>query len=87
VVLAVGQRLTATARQRGRATLKLGGAGARKAAGVDTVPELARRSPSELAKKMAEAGKARKLTRRMPSEAEVGKWVAQAKTLPAALEY
>jgi predicted flap endonuclease-1-like 5' DNA nuclease len=58
-----------------------------EASGVDTVPELARRNPAELAKKIAEIGKARKLTRRVPSEAEVSKWVAQAKALPRALEY
>jgi uncharacterized protein DUF4332 len=43
------------------------------------VPELARRNPAELAK-------AKKLTRRVPNESEVSKWVAQAKTLPRALE-
>jgi predicted flap endonuclease-1-like 5' DNA nuclease len=58
-----------------------------EAAGVDTVPELARRNPAELAKKIAEVGKARKLTRRIPSEADVSKWIAQAKTLPRSLEY
>jgi predicted flap endonuclease-1-like 5' DNA nuclease len=58
-----------------------------EASGVDTVPELARRNAAELAKKMAEVGKAKKLTRRIPSEADVGKWIAQAKTLPRKLEY
>ena len=58
-----------------------------EASGVDTVPELARRNASELAKKMADVGKARKLTRRVPSEADIGKWIAQAKSLPWALEY
>ena len=55
--------------------------------GVEPVPELARRNAAELAKKMAEVGKVKKLTRRMPSEAEISKWIAQAKTLPRALEY
>jgi predicted flap endonuclease-1-like 5' DNA nuclease len=58
-----------------------------EAAGVDTVPELARRNPAELTKKMAEVSTARKLTRRTPNEAEVATWVAQAKTLPRVLEY
>ncbi|MGH6816626.1 MAG: DUF4332 domain-containing protein [Hyphomicrobiaceae bacterium] len=58
-----------------------------EAAGVDTVPELARRKPDGLAKKMAEVNEAKKLTRRVPTEAEVGKWVQQAKALPRALEY
>lgn len=58
-----------------------------EASGVDTVPELARRNAGELAKKMADVGKAKKMTRRVPSEADVSKWIAQAKALPRALEY
>jgi predicted flap endonuclease-1-like 5' DNA nuclease len=58
-----------------------------EAAGIDTVPELARRAPANLAQKLAEINEAKKLTRRVPTEAEVGKWVEQAKTLPRALEY
>lgn len=58
-----------------------------EASGVDTVPELARRNAGELAKKMADVGKAKKMTRRVPSEADVAKWIAQAKALPRALEY
>jgi predicted flap endonuclease-1-like 5' DNA nuclease len=58
-----------------------------EASGVDTVPELARRNPAELAKKLAEVAKAKKLTRRTPSEAEVASWVEQAKTLPRMLTY
>ncbi|HEX5998214.1 MAG TPA: DUF4332 domain-containing protein [Hyphomicrobiaceae bacterium] len=42
-----------------------------EASGVDTVPELAQRSPAELARKVAEIGRARHLTRRTPTEAEV----------------
>lgn len=56
-------------------------------AGVDTVPELAQRNPTQLAKALVEANKTSKLTRRVPSEADVKKWVAQAKTLPRVLEY
>jgi predicted flap endonuclease-1-like 5' DNA nuclease len=58
-----------------------------EAAGVDTVPELARRNPVELAKKLADVAKAKKLTRRAPHEAEVAKWVEQAKALPRMLTY
>jgi predicted flap endonuclease-1-like 5' DNA nuclease len=58
-----------------------------EAAGVDTVPELAQRNPVELAKKMAEVTKAKKLTRRTPSGSEVAKWVEQAKALPRMLTY
>jgi predicted flap endonuclease-1-like 5' DNA nuclease len=58
-----------------------------EASGVDTVPELAQRNPVELAKKLAEVALAKKLTRRAPSEAEVVKWVEQAKKLPRMLTY
>ncbi|MFO8193040.1 MAG: DUF4332 domain-containing protein [Bacillota bacterium] len=58
-----------------------------EAAGVDTVPDLARRNPTNLAKKMAELNEAKKLTRRVPNEEEVKGWVAQAKKLPRNLEY
>ncbi|QDH69667.1 DUF4332 domain-containing protein [Marilutibacter alkalisoli] len=58
-----------------------------EAAGVDTVPELAQRNATNLAQAMAEVNEKKKLTRRVPTEAEVNKWVEQAKTLPRALEY
>lgn len=58
-----------------------------EAAGVDTVPELARRNAANLAKALAEANATRKLTRRLPTEAEVGKWIEQAGALPRRLEY
>lgn len=71
---------------------RIGGVGAEyaellEAAGVDTVSELARRNPGELARKMADVSAAKKLTRRAPNEAEVSKWVAQAQALPRTLEY
>jgi predicted flap endonuclease-1-like 5' DNA nuclease len=58
-----------------------------EAAGVDTVVELARRKADALTAKMLELNKAKKLTRRPPAEAEVAKWIEQAKSLPRALEY
>ncbi|PTD98225.1 DUF4332 domain-containing protein [Pseudothauera lacus] len=58
-----------------------------EAAGVDTVPELAQRNAANLTKAMAEVNEQRKLTRRLPTETEVAKWVEQAKTLPRALHY
>jgi len=58
-----------------------------EAAGVDTVPELALRNPSNLAKTLAEVNEAKKLTRRVPSETEVAKWIEQAKKLPRVLQY
>ena len=58
-----------------------------EAAGVDTVPELAQRRPDNLAAKMAEVNEAKKLTRRVPTEAEVTKWVEEAKTLDRVIEH
>lgn len=58
-----------------------------EAAGVDTVPELSRRRPDNLTAAMAELNEKKKLVRRVPTEAEVGKWVEQAKGLPRMLEY
>lgn len=56
-------------------------------AGVDTVPELARRSPTNLLKKMEELNEKKKLVRRVPTEAAVTKWVDQAKGLGRAISY
>ncbi|MGL1833495.1 DUF4332 domain-containing protein [Rhodocyclaceae bacterium SMB388] len=58
-----------------------------EAAGVDTVPELARRNAANLTTAMAEVNEQKKLTRRVPTETEVTKWIAQAKELPRMLEY
>ncbi len=58
-----------------------------EAAGVDTVPELAQRNAANLAAKMVEVNDAKKLTRRVPTEADLEKWIAEAKTLGRALEY
>lgn len=58
-----------------------------EAAGVDTVPELARRKPDNLCQAMSELNATRKLVRRVPTEAEVTEWVTQAKGLPRTLEY
>jgi predicted flap endonuclease-1-like 5' DNA nuclease len=58
-----------------------------EAAGVDTVSELARRSPANLQKAMAEKNEAKKLTRRVPSEAQVTAWVAEAKMLERSVSY
>ena len=58
-----------------------------EASGVDTVPELAQRNAENLATKMIEVNDAKSLTRRVPTGADVEKWVAEAKTLPRMLEY
>lgn len=52
-----------------------------EAAGVDTVKELRNRNAANLAATMAEVNAQKKLTRTVPSETTVTKWVAQAKTL------
>ncbi|MCE9557376.1 MAG: DUF4332 domain-containing protein [Armatimonadetes bacterium] len=53
-----------------------------EASGVDSVAELAQRRPDNLAAKMKEVNEAKNLANRTPSEAEVTKWVEEAKTLP-----
>lgn len=58
-----------------------------EAAGVDTVPELAQRNAANLTAAMLKVNEEKKLTRRPPSEAEVTKWVEQAKGLPRMLQY
>lgn len=56
-------------------------------AGVDTVKELAQRRADNLAEKMLAVNKTKKLVRRPPSEKEVTRWVAQAKTLKPAVTH
>jgi len=52
-----------------------------EAAGVDTVKELRNRNAANLAAKMAEINETKKLTRALPAEKAVSKWIAQAGTL------
>ena len=71
---------------------RIGGVGSEyaellEAAGVDTVPELARRNPANLTQAMVQVNETKKLTRRTPTEKDVMRWVEEAKTLPRALEY
>jgi predicted flap endonuclease-1-like 5' DNA nuclease len=58
-----------------------------EAAGVDSVPELAQRNAANLAAKMEEVNGAKNLANRTPSESEVEKWVAEAKTLDRAVHH
>ncbi len=58
-----------------------------EAAGVDSVPELARQNAAALTQKMVTINEKKKLTRREPSEKEVSKWIEQAKSLPAMIEH
>ena len=52
-----------------------------EAAGVDTVKELRNRRPDNLTAKMEEVNADKSLVRKVPSESQVEKWVAQAKEL------
>ena len=52
-----------------------------EAAGVDTVKELRNRNAANLAVAMKETNDEKKLTRTVPSEKTVTKWVEQAKEL------
>ncbi len=58
-----------------------------EAAGVDTVKELRTRRADNLAAKMAEINGQKKLTRTVPSEKQVAKWVEQAKSMEAMISH
>ncbi len=53
-----------------------------EAAGVDSVPELAQRNAANLHTRLGEINESKKLVRRVPTEADVAAWIAEAKTLP-----
>jgi predicted flap endonuclease-1-like 5' DNA nuclease len=56
-------------------------------AGVDTVVELGKRVPANLAARLAEINAKKKLVRRVPGEETCAGWIAQAKKLPRVVEY
>lgn len=59
-----------------------------EAAGVDSPAELANRNAANLATTFGEVVAARPgIVRRVPTEAEVAGWIAQAKTLPKIVEH
>lgn len=58
-----------------------------EAAGVDTVPELAQRNPTNLHAHMVEINDQKRLVDRMPAREIVGGWVEQAKTLERVVSY
>jgi predicted flap endonuclease-1-like 5' DNA nuclease len=58
-----------------------------EAAGVDTVRELKYRNPGNLAKRMAEVNRNRKLVRTLPSEKAIERWIETAKALPVKISY
>ena len=45
-------------------------------AGVDTVPELAKRNPANLYKAMLAVNNSKKLVRQMPTESKVAEWIS-----------
>ncbi len=55
--------------------------------GVDTVKELAQRVPANLVKKMEEVNAIKKTCKKVPALKNVEKWVAEAKKMPATLQY
>ncbi|MBE7439816.1 MAG: DUF4332 domain-containing protein [Spirochaetales bacterium] len=58
-----------------------------EASGVDTVVELAKRTPENLMSKMQEINGRKKLVRQLPNPGRVKEWIAQAKKLPRAISY
>jgi hypothetical protein len=58
-----------------------------EAAGVDSCLELSHRVPGNLHKKMEEINSAKHLVRRLPTEPEIGEWVAAAKSMPKVVEH
>ncbi|MDD5052270.1 MAG: DUF4332 domain-containing protein [Sulfuricurvum sp.] len=58
-----------------------------EASGVDTVKELAQRVAENLLKKMDEVNTAKHLSKRIPTEKEMLRWIHEAKNLPCIIEY
>jgi predicted flap endonuclease-1-like 5' DNA nuclease len=58
-----------------------------EAAGVDTVPELAQRNAENLFQKLVAVNQEKKRVRKLPTQAQVGDWVEQAKSLPRVVTY
>jgi len=56
-------------------------------AGVDTVPELAKRNADNLHKRMLEVNEEKRLVRRPPTRDMVARWVEQAATLKRIVSY
>jgi predicted flap endonuclease-1-like 5' DNA nuclease len=57
------------------------------AAGVDSPVELARRSPEELHKILVTTNRREKIVHRLPTQAQVQKWIREAKALRRIVEY
>jgi predicted flap endonuclease-1-like 5' DNA nuclease len=58
-----------------------------EAAGVDSVPELARRNAANLQRLMTEVNEARKFVRQVPADSSVVRWIDEAKTLAAVVKH
>ena len=58
-----------------------------EAAGVDTVKELRNRNPENLAEKMREINKQKRLVKQVPNATQISSWVDQAKKLKPAISY
>ncbi len=58
-----------------------------EAAGVDTVPELARRNPENLLVALTQCNEDQKRVRKLPAQSLVTSWVTQAKELPRVVTY
>ncbi|MGB8981575.1 MAG: DUF4332 domain-containing protein [Anaerolineales bacterium] len=58
-----------------------------EAAGVDTVPELAKRKPEALLETMAKANEKKHLVHQLPALSLVKDWVKNAKSLKRVVEY
>jgi predicted flap endonuclease-1-like 5' DNA nuclease len=58
-----------------------------EAAGVDSPTELAHRVPANLQAALQSTNDAKHLVRRVPTLAEVERWVAEAKTMPKVVEH
>jgi predicted flap endonuclease-1-like 5' DNA nuclease len=58
-----------------------------EAAGVDSVPELAQRNAANLAAAMAKTNAEKQLTRAVPTEGMIAKWIEEAKSLPRAVHH
>jgi uncharacterized membrane protein HdeD (DUF308 family) len=56
-------------------------------AGVDTIPDLARRNAANLYEKIVSVNEEKKLVRHTPPQEHVEDWVAMAKELPRIIEY
>ena len=58
-----------------------------EAAGVDTKPELALRSPQLLLERMRQVNERKHLVRRLPSQKQVAGWIKQALKSPSRIRY